>query len=171
MRASAWVLAAALAALAACGERSDGGGKADDGSSVATAPDTVPATPASGAAETAPQRRPGKWRMTTTVTGMQPQHAVVCLAEEDDRSLAEIAEQERLAAASCSDRRVTREGDEIVTHAVCKVEGGTQTIDTRARGDFQKDYWIDSTVTMDPPSPGVGQVRSSIHAVWLGEDC
>ena len=130
------------------------------------------AAPAAGSVEAErPPLKPGRWRTTTLVIGSSdpaPAPVVACISDAAQR--ANVAMAERLGSLSCSERWVRREGEAIVSHAVCKVDGATQTFDTRATGDFASDFFIESTVTRDPPlAGGASQFRTSVHSRWLGK--
>ena len=145
--------------LAACGrEEAASSGEAGAG----PAPTGVEAT--------LPSLKPGKWRTTTLVAGAaaQPAPTTACISGAAQK--ANVAMAERLGQLSCSERWVRREGDAIVSRAVCQVDGATQTYDTRATGDFATDFFINSVVTRDPPqSDGGAEFRTTVHSRWMGE--
>ena len=64
-----------------------------------------------------------------------------------------------------------KEGDVVITEAVCNVGGVMRAINTRAYGDFNADYFIDYMEDADPPPPG-GQpeIKRKLHARHMG-DC
>ena len=131
------------------------------------------AGPAPGSVEASlPPLKPGRWRTTTMVVGSTdpaPAPVVACISDSTQR--ANVAMAERLGSLSCSERWVRPEGEAIVSHAVCEVDGATQTFDTRATGDFATDFFIESTVRRDPPLAGGGsEFRTKVHSRWMG-DC
>jgi hypothetical protein len=117
-----------------------------------------------------PPLKPGRWRTTTHVEGsnQHPPPTSACITDETQK--ANVAMAERLGSLSCSERWVRREGQAIVSHAVCQVDGVTQTFDTRATGDFSTDFFINSVVKRDPPLDGQAEYRTTIHSRWMG-DC
>ena len=129
--------------------------------------------PAPGSVEASlPPLKAGRWRTTTLIVGSteaQPAPVTACITDAAQR--ANVAMAERLGSLSCSERWVRREGEAIVSHAVCTVDGATQTFDTRATGDFAADFFIDSVVKRDPPlTGGAAEYRTKVHSRWLG-DC
>ena len=146
-------------AVAACG---DSGG--DTGKAAGAAP------AATGVEATLPPLKPGRWRTTTTVVGsnQQPAPTVACIADASQK--ANVAMAERLGSLSCSERWVRRDGEAIVSRAVCKVDGATQTFETRATGDFAGDFFIASVVKRDPPlADGGAEFRTTVHSRWMGK--
>jgi hypothetical protein len=156
-------LLSSVLVLAACQQEDSaaGGGEASGA-----------AGPAAGSVEASlPPLKPGRWRTTTLVVGSSdpaPPPTVACITDAAQR--ANVAMAERLGSLSCSERWVRREGEAIVSHAVCEVDGATQTYDTRATGDFATDFFIDSSVKRDPPlAGGASEFRSKVHSRWMGE--
>ena len=163
LRASVLLLSSAIVLAGCQGEES-----AADGDQAASRP-----APAAGSVEASlPPLKPGRWRTTTLVTGSSepaPAPVVACITDAGQR--ANVAMAERLGTLSCSERWVRREGEAIVSYAVCEVDGAKQTYSTRATGDFASDFFIESTVTRDPPlASGAAQFRTSVHSRWMG-DC
>lgn len=158
LRSSVLFLSSALL-LGACDQ---GGDKAaPPGQSAAPAPNSVEAT--------LPPLKPGRWRTTTHVDGtdQQPAPTVACITDAAQR--ANVAMAERLGSLSCSERWVRREGAAIISRAVCDVDGGTQTYETTATGDFAADFFIKSVVRRDPPGDGAAEFRTTVHSRWMGE--
>ena len=162
LRASVLLLSSACV-LAGC-QRDEGARSSAQGSASAPAPGSVEAT--------LPPLKPGRWRTTSLIVGSDapsPAPVVACITDEAQR--ANVAMAERLGSLSCSERWVRREGEAVVSHAVCEVDGVTQTFDTRATGDFAADFFIESTVRRDPPlEDGSAEYRTTVHSRWMG-DC
>jgi len=162
LRASVLFLSAAVV-LAGCQREEEGGNTAAGGGAAAPAPGSVEAT--------LPPLKPGRWRTTTLVVRspeQAPAPVTACITDQTQR--ANVAMAERLGSLSCSERWVRREGEAVVSHAVCKVDGATQTFDTRATGDFATDFFIDSKVVRDPPlAGGAAEYRTNVHSRWMGE--
>lgn len=162
LRSSVMFLSAA-SVLAGCQREESGGNAAAGSDSAAPAPGSVEAT--------LPPLKAGRWRTTTMVVGstaQPPPPVTACITDAEQR--ANVAMAERLGSLSCSERWVRREGEAIVSHAVCEVDGVTQTFDTRATGDFATDFFIESKVTRDPPlAGGAAEYRTSVHSRWMGE--
>lgn len=152
---------AAAAALSACNQ---GGGE-----STATS-DAGQAT-AGTVANDVPAIKAGRWRVTVMAeSGPQFPAETICLSEADAKAKKGLGE--RAAELPCSEKTVTREGAAVLTNAVCNIGGVTRTIQTRAHGDFNADYWIDYVENVDPPpADAPAELKRRIHARWLGEDC
>lgn len=171
LRYSPVLLASALlaaASLAGC-DRS-GGGSAEGGDPGGLASgETIPA--ASGSVDSdVPELAPGRWRVTVaSQAGPEFPPETVCLTEADVRAKKSIGE--RALELPCDERNVTKEGDAVVTRAVCDVGGIKRTIETRATGDFKSDYYIDYVENIDPPpAEAPAEIRRRLHARLLG-DC
>ena len=152
---------AGLLALSACNQ--------SGGESTATsdAGQAVEGTVASDV----PQIKPGRWRVTVMAeSGPQFPAETICLSEADSKAKKGLGE--RAAELPCTEKTVTREGAVVLTNAVCNIAGITRTIQTRAHGDFNADYWIDYTENVDPPpADAPAELKRRIHARWLGEKC
>ncbi len=163
LKTSSLALLCALA-LVGCGQSGGEGGKDSTAS-----PESAEDGPAGEVADNVPALKPGKWRVTVVKeTGPDFPAQNICLSEADARAKKGLGE--RAGELPCSDRAVTREGDAVVTRAVCNIGGVTRTIETRATGDFQADYWVAYAEKLDPPpEAGPPEVRRRIHARWMGE--
>lgn len=146
-------------ALAAC---SPGGEKAGG-----TKPDDAAVASESGVM---PKPKVGKWKMTMDIAGMPTKQSVaICLTQamiDDMKGYAQSS-----GAANCTTNDTTREGQAIVTRAVCEAAGenggAKSTIVTRAVGDFNSRYTVETSITSDPPSP-TGPMTSSTLAEYMG---
>ena len=156
------LLLSSVVALAGC-QREESAGSGGDPAAAGPAPGSVEAS--------LPPLKAGRWRTTTLVVGSSdppPAPVTACITGQTQR--ANVAMAERLGSLSCSERWVRREGEAIVSRAVCEVDGATQTFDTRATGDFAADFFIDSSVKRDPPlAGGAAEFRSKVHSRWMGE--
>jgi Protein of unknown function (DUF3617) len=149
-------LVAALGlALAACSPKADGEG----------------ATGGSGGGEVIadsaiPKPKIGKWKMTMNIPGMAAAQSVsVCLTPEmleDMNNYAKASGQ-----TNCSENSTRREGAAVVTKAVCESHGVKSTIVTRAQGDFDSRYTVETSISSDPPSP-TGPSTTSTLAEFVG---
>ncbi|KAF0172971.1 MAG: hypothetical protein FD124_2085 [Alphaproteobacteria bacterium] len=117
-----------------------------------------------------PKPKVGKWKMTMDIAGMPTKQSVaICLTQamiDDMKGYAQSS-----GAANCTTNDTTREGQAIITRAVCEAAGGnggaTNTIVTRAVGDFNSRYTVETSITSDPPSP-TGPMTSSTLAEYMG---
>jgi hypothetical protein len=118
-----------------------------------------------------PELEPGRWRVVTmTESGPEFPAENVCLTEANAKNKQGLGE--RALELPCDQRDVTREGDVVVTRAVCSVGGVTRTIEARASGDFKSDYYVDYKENVDPPpSEGPPEIKRRLHARWMGERC
>lgn len=170
LRFSPVMLASALAltvGLSAC-ER---GGEADADSPVTgEEPGDTPEVGAGRVAENVPEVAAGRWRVTVaSETGPEFPPENICLSESDSRAKKGLGE--RAAELPCDAREVVRQGDAVVTSAVCNVGGITRTIRTEATGDFSADYYVNYVENVDPPpSEGPPEIKRRIHARRMG-DC
>jgi hypothetical protein len=69
---------------------------------------------------------------------------------------------------SCSKNEVRKEGDRIVGHSICKMEGTTVTTRTVMTGRFDSAYKADIKSTFEPPMHGMRESSSTMEARWLG---
>lgn len=153
-------------ALAACGQN-----EAKDGEAAAAK--KAEAASEAAAPELSPPK-PGRWRMTSTMSagpmqGMQMPAIEVCVDKASFDSIQRGGDAG--AEAQCDDMSVRREGDAIVTHARCVADGRTSIIDNRVTGDLDSRYTTDTRIQTTPePAPGAGEVRVTTTAERLG-DC
>jgi len=121
--------------------------------------------------EDVPELAPGRWRITTaTETGPEFPPQTVCLSEANARNKQGLGE--RALEIPCPERDVSREGEVVVTRAVCNVGGVTRTITARAYGDFKSDYYIDYVENVEPPpADGPPEIKRRLHARLMSEDC
>lgn len=157
MRVGLCVAAVLCAALAACSPEEKAGDAASGGESGASAP---------GAASDIPKPKLGKWKMTMNIPGMpEAQSVSICLTADmidDMNNYAKASGQ-----TDCSENATRREGAAVVTRAVCKSHGTTSTIVTRAEGDFNSRYSVETSIATDPPSPG-GTTTTRTLAEYVG---
>ena len=118
-----------------------------------------------------PELQPGRWRVTTaSETGPEFPPQTVCLSEANAKNKQGLGE--RALELPCDQRDVSREGDVVVTRAVCNVGRVTRTIETRASGDFESDYYVEYRENVDPPpSEGPPEIKRRLHARWMAEKC
>lgn len=157
MRVGLCVAAVLCVALAACSPKEKAG-------------DAASANAAGGGAAAAPSDIPkpklGKWKMTMNIPGMaEAQSVSVCLTADmidDMNNYAKASGQ-----TDCSENSTRREGAAVVTRAVCKSRGMTSTIVTRAEGDFNSRYTVETSIATDPPSP-TGPSTTRTLAEYVG---
>lgn len=125
---------------------------------------------AAGVDPDVPALKAGKWRVSTaTARGPEFPAQTVCLSELD--AAAKKGLGERAAELPCAPRDVRKEGDVVITEAVCNVGGTMRSINTRAYGDFNSDYFIDYMEGPDPaPADQPAEIQRKLHARHMG-DC
>jgi hypothetical protein len=142
-----------LAACSPAGEKAGG-----------TAADGAPVAAADGGAM--PKPKIGKWKMTMDIAGMPTKQSVaICVTQQMIDEMKGYAQAS--GAANCTTNNTAREGQAVVTRAVCEAQGSSNTIVTRAVGDFNSRYTVETSITSDPPSP-TGPVTSSTLAEYMG---
>ena len=126
---------------------------------------------AAGADPDVPAIAPGKWRISVaSMSGPEFPAQTVCLSPGD--AAAKKGLGERASQLPCAPRDVRKEGDRVVTEAVCNVGGVMRAIRTTAYGDFERDYFIDYVENNDPmPTDGPPEVQRKLHARLMGDDC
>ena len=117
-----------------------------------------------------PALKPGRWRVSTmTSRGPEFEAQTICLSPTD--AAAKKGLGERAASLPCTPRDVRKEGDVVITEAVCNVGGVMRAINTRSYGDFNADYFIDYVENADPlPADGPPEIQRKLHARHMG-DC
>ena len=148
--------------LSACNQ---GGG----GEAAAPSPEQLAA--ARGVDPDVPALKPGKWRVSVaSMSGPEFPAQTVCLSPQDAAAKAGLGE--RATLLPCKPRDVRREGDAVVTEAVCNVGGVMRSIKTTAYGDFNADYFVDYIEHNDPmPTDDKPEIQRKMHARYMGEDC
>ncbi|HYC98121.1 DUF3617 domain-containing protein [Brevundimonas sp.] len=163
MRIITLVSGLAVLTLAACGQGED---TSTDGKSAATTAGSAAGLPAGPT--------PGLWRVTTRMTGMpagmEAPTVETCIREAKFEAPQGATPQS--PGMSCEQQSFRREGDAVVGHMVCTSADGVRTVtDTRASGDFTRNYTMEvkSTVT-PPPTPSMAEITMVMTAERLG-DC
>jgi hypothetical protein len=115
-------------------------------------------------AEDLPKRKPGQWELTMTNPMMGKHKMQVCIGPEDDVATPP-------GSADCTEPKITRKGDMIVTDVVCKDANGRQIIHTEFTGDMESSYHGDIRVKMDPSPAGMGTMKMTIDGKFIGPKC
>ena len=117
--------------------------------------------------------KPGKWRITTAMTGMPGGVAIppteICVTEAVLEAPVGAGQTE---GAECSVTPYSREGDVTVATSTCKMAGNmTATSAVRIIGDFNSRYVTEVTTKMDPaPAPNMAETKMTITSERIG-DC
>ena len=155
---------ALVAALAAACSKKEEAAKAPEAAAPA-----APAGPALAAADMEGPK-PGKWKMTTTLSAApKPVTVETCVAQTSFKDM-DAAKQQ--AGVTCAEQSYRRDGADIVGHSVCTIQGGMKVItDSRISGDFASRYTVDAKTVMDPaPTPAMKETTMKITAERIG-DC
>ena len=155
---------ALVAVLAAACSKKEEAAKAPEAAAPA-----APAAPALAAADLEGPK-PGKWKMTTTLSAApKPVTVETCVAQTSFKDM-DAAKQK--AGVTCTEQSYRRDGADIVGHSVCTIQGGMKVItDSRISGDFTSRYTIEGKTLMDPaPTPAMKETTMKITAERLG-DC
>lgn len=122
-------------------------------------------------AQDMPARKPGLWSLTMQMQGMPGggTNTQQCVDAKSD------AEMQRKAMAGdprqrCTQKSLTRVAGGVEFQAECTSAEGKVSVRSRATGDFDKRYTVDSRMTFDPPQHGVNEATVKITAQHMG-DC
>jgi len=143
----------------------------DGGGGEAEAPSNEDIAAARGVDPDVPAIKAGKWRVSVaSMSGPEFPVSTVCLSPQDAARKAGLGE--RATLLPCAPRDVRKEGDKVITEAVCNVGGVMRAIRTTAYGDFNSDYFIDYVENNDPlPADNPPEVSRKMHARYMGEKC
>jgi hypothetical protein len=123
------------------------------------------AAPASAASIDAPKRKSGLWELKVSSPQMPGGHTMQqCV----DQSTDDVSRRMQGEHMTCSKNETHREGDKIVSDAVCQVEGTTVTTHTVFSGRFDSQYKADIKSTYNPPVHGMRETTSVLEGKWLG---
>jgi Protein of unknown function (DUF3617) len=120
---------------------------------------------AAAASSEAPKRKSGLWEITVSSPQMPGGHTLRQCVDQNTDDMMRKAQGERM---SCSKNDIHREGDKIVSDAVCQVEGTSVTTHTVFSGRFDSNYKADIKSTYNPPAHGMRETTSQIEGKWLG---
>jgi hypothetical protein len=111
------------------------------------------------------KRKSGLWEITrtSTYTGDQSSRMQLCVDEASDNVLKQLAEGMR--GESCATDKLSRDGDNLVVDATCKLRASTSKTHAVISGKFDSAYTIQSKSTYSPPLAG----KTAGHAVLTGK--
>lgn len=129
----------------------------------------VSVTPA--AALDLPSRKPGLWELKTLIEGKTAASQVMkqCIDAATDAQMRSFGTS--MGAKLCSEQEVRREGDSIVSDAVCRVGPITMRSHSVITGDFNSAYTTKTTSKQEggPTIPGMGADSvTTLEARWIG---
>ena len=119
-------------------------------------------------AQEAPKRKSGLWDITrtSTYTEDRPGHAQLCVDEASDNALRQLAEGMR--GESCTTDKLSRDGDNLVVNATCKLRTSTSRTHAVITGKLHSEYTIRSKSTYEPPLAGKAEGHAVLVAKWTG---
>jgi len=119
-------------------------------------------------AQEAPKRKSGLWDITrtSTYTEDQPHHMRLCVDEASDNALLQLAEGMR--GEACGTDKLSRDGDNLVVDATCKLRASTSQTHAVITGKFDSGYTIQSKSTYKPPLAGKAEGHAVLVAKWTG---
>jgi hypothetical protein len=119
---------------------------------------------AGAASGDAPRRKSGLWEMKMS-GGQMPGGMTIqqCVDQKSD----DISKMQE-AKGNCTKNVVRREGDQVISESVCKMQGTTATTRTVFSGKFDSAYKGEIRSSYDPPLHGMRESSSTIEAKWLG---
>jgi hypothetical protein len=128
---------------------------------------------ASAGAADLPKRKAGLWEFKTQMAGKPSRGAIQqCIDANTDDLMQQRAAKE--GASKCATTDVKHQGNTVVIHSVCKMEGITTTSDAVITGSFDSGYRNEMTVRYDPPMVGMTgakttqEAKITQEAKWLG---
>lgn len=115
-----------------------------------------------------PKRKSGLWELTMQMpqTGHKQtmQQCIDSATDDISRQQAEAMQGKN----QCNPPEITRAGNKITVHGVCKMDNSTVTTDSTFTGDWSSAYHGDIATRFDPPLYGQAGSKMSIDAKWLG---
>jgi hypothetical protein len=119
-------------------------------------------------AQDAPKRKSGLWEITrtSTYTEEQPRRSQLCVGEASDNPLQQLAEGMR--GEACTTSKLSRDGDNLVVDATCKLRASTSQTHAVISGKFDSTYTIQSKSTYNPPLAGKATGHAVLVAKWTG---
>lgn len=117
-----------------------------------------------------PARKPGLWELKTQIEGKSTASQVMkqCVDAQTDAQMQAFGTS--MGAKLCSEREVRREGDSIVSDAVCRIGPITMRTHSVTTGDFNSAYTTNTTSKQEsgPTIAGMGGSNTTIAARWTG---
>jgi hypothetical protein len=113
-----------------------------------------------------PRRKSGLWHISITSSHMPPVQVHECVERNQDDFLALSSMGEE--ARACSKHSVRREGANVVSETICKMNGSTVTSRGVFTGSFESAYKADMKATYRPPYEGIAETTMKMEGRWLG---
>ncbi len=117
----------------------------------------------------APKRKSGLWEIRMQMEGMPgggPGRGPIqmCVDQASDNVIREQSKEKM----DCPVMEVNRGVGKVTIHSVCKIDGTKATTDAIMTGDFESNYRNDMTIKYSPPREGMGTMKMTQEARWLG---
>jgi hypothetical protein len=115
----------------------------------------------------APQRKPGFWEQTMTMTGGRAMKSQICTDAAVEKSMSAFGQN--MAQSTCSKNQIRKTPTGFAFDSTCKVGSSVVNSTGTATGDFNSAYVVDVSSKSTPPMvPGKGETHMKIAAKWLG---
>lgn len=113
-----------------------------------------------------PLRKEGLWQMNSAVSGAPPTTSTLCMDKTFGKEMLQMGSS--MQKDLCSRNDVSRDGDKVHLHSVCKF--GDTTATSKGTAVFSGDtaYRMDMHSTYSPPMMGMKEARTTVEAKWLG---
>ena len=113
-----------------------------------------------------PMRKEGLWQMSTTVSGAPATTSTLCMDKTFGKEMLQMGNS--MQKDLCSKNELSRDGDKVHLHSVCKF--GDTTATSKGTAVFSGDtaYRMDMLSTYNPPMMGMKEARTTVEAKWLG---
>jgi hypothetical protein len=117
-----------------------------------------------------PARKPGLWELKTHVEGKGIASPIMkqCVDAATDAQMQSFGAS--MGAKMCSEQTVKRDGDDIISDAVCRIGPIAMRTHSVTTGDFNSAYTTKTTSKQEggPTLPGLGDSTMVIEARWIG---
>lgn len=120
-------------------------------------------------ADDAPRRKSGLWEITMQIESKQsplPGQGPIQMCI--DQAIDNLARDQSPQKSDCQVTEVKRSGNQMNVRSVCKSGATTATTNAVISGDFDKQYRTEMVTTYSPPRNGVGTMKMTQDARWLG---
>jgi hypothetical protein len=113
-----------------------------------------------------PIRKEGLWQMSTTVAGAPATTSTLCMDKSFGKEMIQMGSS--MQKDLCSKNDMSRDGDKVHLHSVCKFGESTATSKGTAVFSGDTGYRMDMQSTYNPPMMGMKEARTTVEAKWLG---
>jgi hypothetical protein len=115
----------------------------------------------------APQRKPGYWEQTITITGGQTMKSQICTDASVEKSMSVFGQN--MAQSTCSKNQIRKTVTGYAFESSCKMGKSVTNSTGVVTGNFNSAYVVDLTSRSTPPMvPGQSETHMKIAAKLLG---